>query len=94
MPKVTTPVEGFTGVVVGVSFTDGVGETEQEGALAYFRRHGYQIGEPEEDGEVVIPEGKPGKQWNKAQLAAFAEREGIDLGDASTKDDMLAALNQ
>lgn len=47
MAKITTPVEGYTGEVVGVQFIDGVGETDDEGALAYFRRQGYAIdGEP------------------------------------------------
>lgn len=42
--KVTTPVEGFTGTVAGVSFADGVGETDDANALNYFRRHGYGVG--------------------------------------------------
>lgn len=44
MPRVKTPVEGFSGVVAGVAFTDGVGETDNPTALSYFRRHGYGIG--------------------------------------------------
>lgn len=49
MAGVTAPVQGFTGKVVGVAFTDGRGETDNEAALAYFARHGYTIeqGEPE-----------------------------------------------
>lgn len=43
MMRITTPVEGFTGTVVDVVFTDGVGETTDPGALAYFRRHGYKV---------------------------------------------------
>lgn len=43
MARVTTPVEGFTGVVVGVTFSEGVGETSDTNALAYFARHGYTV---------------------------------------------------
>jgi hypothetical protein len=41
--KVTAPVEGFTGTVVGVEFVDGHGETENPAALQYFARHGYTV---------------------------------------------------
>lgn len=41
--KVTTPVKGHTGTVAGVTFVDGVGETDDPNALAYFRRHGYVL---------------------------------------------------
>ncbi|MHA3724326.1 hypothetical protein ACXR2T_10645 [Leucobacter sp. HY1910] len=43
MAKVITPVAGFNGVVAGVTFTDGVGETDDPGALAYFGRQGYKL---------------------------------------------------
>lgn len=43
MMQVTTPVKGFTGTVVDVRFTDGVGDTDDPTALAYFARHGYTI---------------------------------------------------
>lgn len=42
-PTIKTPAPGFTGVVVGVNFTNGVGETEDPSAVQYFERHGYCI---------------------------------------------------
>lgn len=41
--KITAPVAGFSGVVANVGFVDGVGESDDLGALAYFRRHGYEV---------------------------------------------------
>lgn len=41
---------------------------------------------------VVVPDGDPEKAWNHAQLDAYAEREGIDFGDATNKEDKLAAI--
>lgn len=41
--KVTAPVAGFSGVVANVTFVDGVGETDSPGAIAYFKRHGYDV---------------------------------------------------
>lgn len=43
MATVTAPVEGFSGIVAGVAFDDGVAETRDRAALNYFRRHGYAI---------------------------------------------------
>lgn len=43
MVAVATPVEGFNGVVAGVTFVDGHGETDDENKLAYFRRRGYAV---------------------------------------------------
>lgn len=42
---ITAPVKGFKGLVAGVQFVDGVGETTDANALNYFRRHGYTIGD-------------------------------------------------
>lgn len=43
MAQVKAPVADFTGTVAGVDFTDGIGDTDDERALAYFSRHGYDI---------------------------------------------------
>ncbi|MCU1441132.1 MAG: hypothetical protein JWP85_2129 [Rhodoglobus sp.] len=45
MAKITAPVEGFNGISAGTQFTDGVGETDDENAIAYFERQGYTVGE-------------------------------------------------
>lgn len=55
--KVKTPVEGFNGTVAGVSFSDGVGETDDANALSYFRRHGYQVGNEKPKAQEPSPEG-------------------------------------
>lgn len=48
--------------------------------------------EEQEAALVEIPEGDPTDRWTVKQLRAYAEREGRDLGDASLKADVLAAL--
>lgn len=35
----------------------------------------------------------PDKSWKVAELKAYAEEQGIDLGDATKKDDILAAID-
>lgn len=44
MAKITAPNRDFNGVSAGVVFENGVGETDDKNALAYFRRKGYGIG--------------------------------------------------
>lgn len=62
MTVVSTPVKGFSGVVAGVRFVAGRGETDNPSALAYFRRRGYTLGEPEPEPDpepVTAPASAP-----------------------------------
>lgn len=72
--KVNTPEEGYTGLIAGVSFVDGEGNTSDEWAVNWFRENGYSITEIEEEstdktGEVndgVVEEiEKPSKKPKK-----------------------------
>ena len=45
MAIVTAPVADFRGNVAGVDFVAGQGETDNDNALTYFRRHGYKVSE-------------------------------------------------
>lgn len=92
---VNTPVKGFTGSVVGVNFADGTADVDDEAALAYFERHGYDvIYAPETEKVVEIREGEPAEDWTKKQLEAFAEREGINLGSAKNKGEVWTAVSE
>lgn len=57
--RIQTPVEGFTGEVVGVSFVDGFGETEDENAIAYFIRQGFGLEGSAPEGTEPKPEPEP-----------------------------------
>lgn len=90
MAEIHTLVEGFTGISAGVQFTDGVGETDDVAALAYFRTAGYEVVEAK--AKVDIPDGEPSDSWTVAQLKAYAAEHDVDLGDAKNKPDILAVL--
>ncbi|QCQ91737.1 hypothetical protein [Rhodococcus sp. SGAir0479] len=104
MTAVTTPVEGYTGIVAGVAFINGRGETDDHNALSYFARHGYRIGDAAAVPALAvpkieinrlapeIPEGAPNDKWKVPALKAYAGREGIDLDGAKNKDEILAAI--
>lgn len=54
MARVTAPNRGYSGISAGVQFKDGVGETDNPAALAYFRQAGYGI-----DGDPPVPQAPP-----------------------------------
>ncbi|WP_341935335.1 hypothetical protein MRBLWO14_000981 [Microbacterium sp. LWO14-1.2] len=91
---IKTPVEGFNGIVAGVAFTDGVGHTDDEGAIAYFERQGYEVaGDVSDDVERDYPLGDPSDKWTKAELLAYAKDRGITIeSDVKTKDQIWAAI--
>lgn len=86
MAHIQTPVKGYTGKVAGVSFADGVGETDDPAALAYFERHGYDITphSPPADGDK-------GKELSpKEKLQAEAKALGLD--DSGKVDEIKARI--
>lgn len=93
---IKTPVEGFTGLVAGVQFVDGVGKTDSESAIAYFERQGYGVGdEPAEnpsDPDRKYPGGDPSDKWTVPELLAYAADRKIDIGEAKKKDEIWGAI--
>ncbi|QNA93257.1 MULTISPECIES: hypothetical protein [unclassified Microbacterium] len=91
---IKTPVEGFDGIVVGVAFSNGVGHTDDESAISYFERHGYEVaGHVDEDADREYPLGDPSDKWTVKQLLAYAKDRGITIeSDVKTKDQIWAAI--
>ena len=68
MAKIKAPNKDYTGVSASVSFSNGIGETNDPALIRWFRRHGYAV-EVEKTPEAVpaaftddtawIPEEKP-----------------------------------
>lgn len=79
-PVVHTPVEGFTGIVVGVSFHDGVGETDDAAALGYFQSAGYAI---DDEAATVPPAGTP---LTSEELARVTANSGQGSGENPTPE--------
>lgn len=91
---IKTPVEGFNGIVAGVQFVEGVGKTDDEGAIAYFERQGYTVaGDVSEAVDRDYPEGDPSDKWTIPQLLAFAKAHDIQIAaDVKKKDEIWAAI--
>lgn len=47
---------------------------------------------PVDGAEAAERSDGPDKSWKVAELKAFADEHGIDLGDATKKDDILSAI--
>lgn len=91
--KITSPVPDFTGKVAGVQFVDGSAETDDEGALGYFARHGYGVAGSDVEGTKAYPKGAPTIAWSIAQLKAYCEDKGLVYGTAKTKADYLLIVS-
>lgn len=89
MTKIETPVKGFSGSVAGVTFTNGVGETDDPTALGYFRRRGYTVEAP---AAPPFPDGEPAEAWTVPQLVAWAAAHGVDLKGAKVKAEVWAVI--
>lgn len=86
MAKIFAPNKQYTGVSAGVTFVNGVGETSDPHLLQWFRERGYTVeDEPKDDS-------KPFEKMTVAELKEYAEQHGIDLGDASKKEDILSVI--
>ena len=99
MAKITAPNEEFTGKRGNVGFIDGVAETDDPTMIAYFRRHGYGVEDGKKaskkdagDQSGAFPEGEPVESWTADQLKAYAAANEVDLGGATKKADIFAAI--
>lgn len=92
MAKIETPVAHFTGISAGVSFVDGVGETTDEAALAYFTAAGYIVsGEVAEDAHTL--DQKPVSKMTIDELKILAQQKGITIPSGAKKPDIQKLLD-
>ena len=58
MAKISAPAPGYNGISAGVKFEGGVGHTDNENVITWFRRKGYTV-EDEAPPEVTDPPAAP-----------------------------------
>lgn len=73
---------GAVGYIVPVAVSD------------YYQKmvRGETEGVPEEGPLAEEPQGEPDESWKNDEIKAWAEAQGVDLGGATKKADMLAAI--
>lgn len=83
---VETPVKNFVGIGAGgVQFAYGKAEVREGWVLDWYREHGYKV--TEAGGEQA-----PVDKMTVEELKAYAAENGIDLGDAKKKDEIIAVI--
>ena len=66
LAKIYTPNKDYTGVSAGVPFVKGVGETEKEHVIEWFKSKGYKVDEEIQETEIVDkPKENEGRPENK-----------------------------
>ena len=83
--KIRTKNPEFTGTRAGIKFVNGVGETSDEKAIGQLKRLGYTVEDEPSDEDPLA-------KLTVDELKAHAAEAGIDLGDASKKADIKAAI--
>lgn len=74
----------FTGTYLSVPFVGGEGQTDDDWIASRFREKGLIV-------EQETTE-KPLSKMKVDELKAYAEEKGIDISEAKTKDEILAAI--
>lgn len=93
MAKILCPNKQYSGISASVTFVNGVGETENENLIAWFKAKGYKVEEadqdPEGSGEEVNLE-----EMTAEELKAYAEDNGIDIGKATSQEGILKKIEE
>lgn len=92
MPKVYAPNTEYTGVSAGVYFVNGVGETEDERALLYFRDAGYRIEGEDGPAEEAAASEPSLEDMSATALRDLARERGIKGYSTMSKDELIEAL--
>lgn len=75
--KITTPVEGYTGVIAGISFSNGEGETDNSWLADWFTEKGYSVEEVNEDNTKISGEENGGNAYS----SVTDEENGIEISE-------------
>lgn len=83
MAQIIAPNRGYTGMTASVPFAGGIGYTDDDHLIDWFKSHGYEVKSNVE---------KPVDLMTVSELRAYADGKGIDLGNATKKEDILAKI--
>ena len=92
MATVKAPAGNINDTVAGVTFVDGVAETSDQWALAYFARAGYDIDSAALPATLAWSESKDPETMTVAELRDYADANSISLEGLTKKADILAAI--
>lgn len=87
--KIHAPNKSYTGISAGVTFVNGVGETEDPRIIEWFKKSGYVVEEQNEEPSEDFFE-----SMTVEELKAYAEEKGIDIGKATSKDGIIKKIQK
>lgn len=97
--KIYSPNKEYSGISASVTFVNGTGETDNPHLIKWFKQHGYKVEETESLGETVPPENinSPDEEQDFSEmdtdmLKAYAEENGIDIGNATSKEGIVKKI--
>lgn len=98
MAKIYAPNERYTGISAGVSFSNGVGVTEDKWLVQWFKYKGYKVVEDEPegiieaDGEEPMATDEKLEEMTVAELKEKAKEKNIPNYAKMKKDELIKAL--
>lgn len=74
MAKIYAPNKEYNGISASVTFVKGVGETDSPALLEWFKKHGYEVEEPEKAERQELDTEEPQKAAGNGQQEETAEK--------------------
>lgn len=87
MTKIHAPNKEYTGVVAGVSFNKGVGETEDKWLIGWFEEKGYKVEPEETEEEKKLRKEAEAKAAEEQKLREEAEELALAEAEAKAKEE-------
>lgn len=101
MAKIYAPNQKYNGVSASVRFVNGVGETDDEHLIKWFKSKGYKVEEVEKTNTPdnpppnnTDPVVKPFEEMTIDELKVYAAERNIDIGKATTEEGIIKKIEE
>ena len=98
MAKILAPNKEYGGISAGIQFSMGVGETSNPLLIEWFKSKGYTVELDAAELKLPVPdpeqddEGSELENMTVEELKAYAEENGIDIGQSTSQKGILKKI--